>query len=112
MVWELSYSDKVAVKGLIQLMNMMFPKGHPALKKLVLLVNNGIGGTFEVFLIAAFLTEHWPDVSDEINSIPGVTQTFIWAPENLLTLATQGQYYIAASNVTPKDVDRLYAKGK
>lgn len=93
-------------------MNMMFPKGHPALKKLVLLVNNGIGGAFEVYLIAAFIEEHWPAVSEEINSIPGVTQTFILAPENLLTLANQGQYYIAASNVTPKDVDRLYAKGR
>ena len=90
---------------------MMFPDSE-VLKKLLLFVNNGKNGNFEVYLIAAFHKERWAEVSDTINNIPSITQTYIISPEGLLSLAIQGHYYIAASSVTPKSIDWLYAKGK
>lgn len=109
-VWELTYSEPNAVKAFVTLMNMMFPKNHPALKKLILLVNNGKNGNFEVYVIAAIHKEHWTEVSEAVNNIPGVMQTYMAAPEALLSLAIQGHYYMASSNVTPNTVDALYGK--
>lgn len=108
-VWELPYSHPELAKALISTLNSMFPAGS-ALKRLVLLVNNGGEGNYEMLLIGVFDEKLWNQVQTEINKIPNVTQTFVNDPLLLVSMATRGHYRIAVSNVTPNTVDELYGK--
>ena len=108
-VWELPYSHPESTRILIAQLNGMFPKGS-ALKKLILLVNNGKDGSFEVFVIGAFDEKLRDKVQPEINKIPNVLQTFTDDPMLLVSMAARGHYRMAVSNVNPSTVDKLYGK--
>ena len=111
LVWELPYAEPEKVKSFIKLLNLMFPKKNPFLHNLSLVVNNGKHNLYEVYVVAAFHKDKWLEVSDMVNAITGVMQTYIVSPDSLLSLAIQGHYSIATANVTEKTVDYLY-KGK
>jgi len=110
-VWELPYSEPDKVKSFVKLMNVLFPKKNPYLYSLSLVVNNGKHGLYEVYVVAAFHKDKWLEISETVNAIPGIMQTYIVSPDSLLSLAIQGHYSIATANVTEKTVDSLY-KGK
>lgn len=103
------YNRPGMTRALIAQLNSMFPKGS-ALKKLILLVNNGREGSFEVFVIGAFDEKLWTTVQPEINKIPNALQTFVDDPMLLVSLATRGHYQMAISNVNSNTVDELYGK--
>lgn len=109
-IWEFPYSEPESIKAFIKLINILFPPNHEALKKLVLLINNGKNGLYEVYIIAAIRKNHWTKFSELLNAIPGVTQTYIFTPQYLLSLAIQGHYHMASENVTPNTVDILYGR--
>ena len=110
-VWELQYSEPDKVKSLVKLLNVLFPKRNPYTHSVSLVINNGKHGLYEVYVVAAFHKDKWMEISEMVNAIPGVMQTYIVSPDSLLSLAIQGHYSIATANVTEKTVDSLY-KGK
>lgn len=101
-VWEMPYQDVGAIKFFIDAMHRSFPEDRLFLH---LFVNHT---AHLAFASVGFDNEYFQHALPLLDTIVGVTQTFVVNTEHLLALSVHGVHdYVL--DVTAKDVDRIYA---